>query len=112
MRKFRLVLPLFLVVLMTVEASAQKTGVPRGHAPTYRQWHSRYRQENARNHSRLLYHYGRTQKTVPQAVVKQHTDAIRNDVNAAKKAYANIRADAPKSKDFQEHLNKIQKIHA
>lgn len=67
-------------------------------------------QSHANDHGRILRDYSATGQPVPKVVVKEHADAIRSNVTAAKKAYAGLSDQA--KKDAAKSLAIIEKAHA
>lgn len=67
-------------------------------------------QSHAHDHARVLSDYATSGKSVPKAVVKEHSDAIRTNVAAAKKANAGLSEEA--KKEAAKSLAIIEKAHA
>jgi hypothetical protein len=65
---------------------------------------------HAYDHARILNQYSATGQPVPKEVIKEHTDAVRSNVAAAKKAYSKL-SDAAK-KDAAKQLAAIEEHHA
>lgn len=68
-------------------------------------------QDNAYAHAEVLQEATSTGVAIPQAVAKEHTDAIRSNLQAAAKHHASLKAAAKGNAKAMAHLDEIDKHH-
>lgn len=100
----------FVVVLTASAALAQRDAGSKIRGDAYSVNAGSMYQSHAYDHARVLSDYATSGKTVPKAVVKEHSDAIRANIAAAKKANAGLSEEA--KKEVAKSLAAIEKAHA
>lgn len=66
---------------------------------------------HARDHARVLNYYGQAAQSIPKEIAQEHSTAVRNNLEASRRSYSQLRKTAPQNKAVQQHLDAIEKHH-
>jgi hypothetical protein len=101
------------LVLLTIHpALAQRSAGSKMLGTAYDMWSSGTYFDHAYDHAVVLQNYAASGEGVPQEIVQRHAAAVRGNLTAAKKAYANVAAAHKDDNAVAKHLAAIDEHHA
>jgi hypothetical protein len=113
-RTMTIVLPVAVIGFITVAgtAFAQRDAASKARGDAYYFYSGHTYDTHAIDHARILNQYSATGQPVPKEVVKEHSAAIRSNVEAAKKSFAKLSDAAKKDPATAKKLAEVEKHHA
>jgi len=81
---------------------------PRKYSPHASSMYTRH----ARDHSRLLYHYGRTRQSIPQQTAQQHIAGVRQNLAASQQELAKLKTEKAADQNAQKLVASIEGHYA
>jgi hypothetical protein len=100
------------VLSATTMALAQRSAGSKMLGTAYEGWSAGMYQDHAYDHARILQEYASSNESIPQEIAKRHAEAVRHNVTAAKKAFANVAAASKDDPVATAHLRRIEAQHA
>jgi hypothetical protein len=114
--KSKLILTLSLCLLgiaaLSRPASAQRPAYAKARGDANNFYSGQTYGSHATDHARLLNQYSATGQPVPKAVLQEHSAAIRTNVEAAKKSFANLGEKVNKDPAAAKALAEVEKHQA
>jgi hypothetical protein len=109
---FAVALPVLGLLIGASTASAQRDAGSKIRGDMYNFDSGGAYQSHAYDHAQILNQYSETGQPVPKAVIQEQTQAIRTNVEGARRAYSNL-SDATKNDTAAaKHLAEIESHHA
>ncbi|MGD9723011.1 MAG: hypothetical protein AB7O59_17430 [Pirellulales bacterium] len=111
MKKKSLVLAVACLGLLNHAAYAQRSAGSKMLGTAYEGWSGGMYQSHAYDHAVVLQNYAAAGEQVPQEVARRHVEAVRSNLMAAKKSYANLATAHKDDATAAKHLAAIDEHH-
>jgi hypothetical protein len=111
MKTSRLLIAILVVVTSAGMALAQRSAASKILGGGYNFYSGSTYSRHAREHAGVLNYYGQAGQPIPREVAREHSMAIRQNIESSRRAYSQLRQAVPDNKAAQQHLDTIEKHH-